>query len=184
MNIMDIVYIILAVLLIIIILILVKYNQLIRLQNGVKNAKANIDTCLSKRFDLIPNIVECVKSYSKYEGETLDDIVSLRNNYLHNKDLNIKQVEQMNDKLSHFFATVESYPDLKANTQYNNLHQELSRIEDELKNARIAYNSDVTRYNTLIETVPSNIVASMFAFKKAELFQAENHKKDDIHINL
>ena len=118
MEIMDLVYIILTVILIVILIIFVMYNKLIKLLNRVKKAKANIEIYSNKRFDLIPNLVECVKSYSKYEGGTLEDIVTLRNIYNQNKNLNLKQVEQMNGRLDKYLAIVENYPNLKADSQY------------------------------------------------------------------
>ena len=181
---MNLIYIICAVLLIVILMIFSKYNKLIKLLNRVKKAKANIEIYSNKRFDLIPNLVECVKSYSKYEGTTLEDIVALRNNYRGNSHMNIGQVSEMNDKLNQYLAVVENYPDLKANTQYLDLQNELSKIEEELQRARHKYNDEVTEYNTVIESVPSNIVASIFAFKHAELFQIEEHKKENVKINL
>lgn len=181
---MDLIYIICAVLLIVILMIFSKYNKLIKLLNRVKKAKANIEIYSNKRFDLIPNLVECVKSYSKYEGTTLEDIVALRNNYRGNSHMNIGQVSEMNDKLNQYLAVVENYPDLKANTQYLDLQNELSKIEEELQRARHKYNDEVTEYNTVIESVPSNIVASIFAFKHAELFQIEEHKRENVKINL
>lgn len=181
---MNLIYIICAVLLIVILIIFSKYNKLIKLLNRVKKAKANIEIYSNKRFDLIPNLVECVKSYSKYEGTTLEDIVALRNNYRGNSHMNIGQVSEMNDKLNQYLAVVENYPDLKANTQYLDLQNELSKIEEELQRARHKYNDEVTEYNTVIESVPSNIVASIFAFKHAELFQIEEHKRENVKINL
>ena len=181
---MNLIYIICLVLLIVIFIIFGKYNKLIKLLNRVKKAKANIEIYSNKRFHLIPNLVECVKSYSKYEGTTLEDIVALRNNYKGNKHLNIGQVSEMNDKLNQYLAIVENYPNLKADTQYMSLQSELKEIEDELERARHKYNDEVTEYNTVIESVPSNIVASIFAFKHAELFQIEEHKKENVKINL
>ena len=181
---MNIVYIILIVLLILIFIIFAVYNKLIKLQNKVKKAKANIEIYLNKRFDLIPNIVECIKSYSKYESSTLEDIVRLRNNYNEQKNMSIKKAEQMNDKLNNYLAVFESYPELKANTQYLNLQDELSKIEKELERARQIYNEEVTEYNTSVEMVPNNIIASIFAFKKAELFQTDNHKKENINLKF
>lgn len=181
---MDLMYIILTVILIIIIIIFIKYNQLIKLFNKVKKAKANIEILSNKRFDLIPNLVECVKSYSKYEGTTLEDIVALRNNYNKGEYLNINQVGKMNDELNKYLAVVENYPNLKANAQYMDLQEELSNIEDELQEARHIYNEEVTNYNNLVETIPSNIVAYMFNFKKADLFKVEEHKKENIKLNL
>lgn len=180
----DIIYIILTTLLIIIIVILAIYNKLIKLKNNVKKAKANIEIYLNKRFDLIPNIVECVKSYSKYENETLESIVALRSSYNEQKNINIKDVEKMNNSLNKLLAIVENYPELKADTQYLNLQNELRSIENELEYARIRYNDIVTKYNTKIETIPNNLVASIFAFKKAELFKTDRKKTKDLNIKL
>lgn len=184
MEIMDILYIILAVILIVILVILGMYNKLVRLQNRVKRAKANIEITLNKRFDLIPNIVECVKGYSKHEKGTLTDIVSLRNEYNSQKNMSIHKAEEMNNSLTRYLALVENYPNLKANEEYMALQQKLSKIEDELEYARKYYNSEVTRYNIAIETVPSNIVASMFAFKRIDLFQIEDSKRENIKVDL
>ena len=182
---MDIlIYIILIVILIINLIIFAKYNQIIRLQNRVKKSQASIDIYSNKRFDLIPNLVECIKSYSKYESNTIENIVSLRSNYQQQKNMNIKDVEKMNNELNKYLAVVEAYPDLKANTQYMSLHQELKEVEDELEKARHDYNDDVTDYNTIIESVPTNIIASIFAFKRAELFQIDNDKKENIKLDL
>ena len=181
---MDIIYIILVVLLVVILIILFKYNQMIKLLNKVKKAKANIEIYLNKRFDLIPNLVETVKGYSNYEGNTLEEIVSLRNNYNSQKNFSLKEANQLNNELNKYLAIVENYPDLKANNQYMNLQSELRRIENELEQARRIYNDEVTRYNTAIETVPSNIIASIFAFRKTDLFQLEEHKKENIKVEL
>ena len=181
---MDLLYIILFVILLIILLIFIKYNKLIRLLNRVKRAKANIEIYSNKRFDLIPNLVECVKGYSKHESTTLEDIVALRNSYNKNEHLNLGQVSDMNNKLNKYLAIVENYPDLKANSQYMSLQTVLKNVENELQRARHIYNDEVTRYNTAIEVVQSNIVASIFAFKHAELFEIEEHKKDNVKIEL
>ena len=184
MDLMRILYIVLIVLLVVILIVLAKYNTLIRLQNRVKKSKANIDIYLNKRFELIPNIVETVKGYTKHESSTLEEIVALRNNYVNAKNLNIKEASEMNSKLNGFLAVIEAYPELKANTQFLSLQNELSRIENELENARRRYNDEVTRYNTAIETVPSNLVASMFSFKKASLFEVEEHVRQNVKISL
>ena len=181
---MNLVYIILFVILVVIILIFMIYNKLIKLLNKVKKAKANIEIYSNKRFDLIPNLVECVKGYSKHESTTLEDIVALRNNYNQNKDFNMKQAGQMNNRLNQLLAVVENYPNLKADAQYMSLQNELKEIEDELEMARRRYNDVVTSYNTVIESVPSNVVASIFAFKHAELFTIDEHKRENVKINL
>ena len=180
----TIVYIVLIIILIINLSIFGKYNKLIDLQNRVKKAQANIEIYLNKRFELIPNLVETVKGYSKYEGETLEKIVSLRNNYTEQKNIDIKEASQMNNKLTKYLAIVEAYPELKADDQYMSLQHELKRIEDELEISRHRYNDIVTKYNIVIESVPSNIVASIFGFKKAELFQVESAKKENVKVDL
>ena len=180
----NLIYIILVIILVINFMIFGVYNKLVRLQNRVKKAKANIEIYLNKRFDLIPNLVETVKGYSKHESSTLEEITSLRSNYDSKKDLSLKQAGEINDELNKFLAIVENYPDLKANSQYMSLQNELRDIEDQLGLARRRYNDVVTTYNTTIETVPSNIVASIFAFRKAELFEAEENRKDSVKIEL
>ena len=180
----SLIYIILIVIFIINLCIFGKYNKLIKLQNRIKKSQASIDIYSNKRFDLIPNLVECIKSYSKYESNTIENIVSLRSSYQQQKNMNIKDVEKMNNELNKYLAVVEAYPDLKANTQYMSLHGELKEVEDELERARHIYNDTVTDYNTLIESVPTNIIASIFAFKKAELFHVENEKKENVKIEL
>ena len=181
---MDIVYIILTVILFVILIIFALYNKLIKLLNRVKKAKANIEIYSNKRFDLIPNLVECVKGYSNHESTTLEEIVALRSNYSKSKNLNIEQVKNMNEQLNKYLAIVENYPELKANEQYLNLQKELRNIEDELERARRIYNDEVTEYNTLTETIPSNIIASIFAFKKAQLFQIEDSKRENVKVEL
>ena len=180
----TIIYVILTVILIIILVILAKYNQLIRLLNKVKKSSANIEIYLKKRFDLIPNIVECVKGYSSYEKDTLEKIISLRNNYDNQTSLNLKESSKMNTQLNKYLAIFEKYPELKANEQYLSLQKQLSNIENELVYTRRTYNEEVTKYNTLIETIPSNIVASIFAFKKAELFQIEENNGENVKVEL
>lgn len=180
----DLIYIILFVILILILIILSMYNKLVKLQNRVKRSQSNIEVCLNKRFNLIPNIVECVKGYSKYEKKTLEEITSLRSNFNSQKNMSLKEASEMNNELNRYLAIVENYPDLKANSEFMSLQNKLSNIEDELQRIRHIYNDDVTRYNTTIESVPSNIVAAMFAFKQAELFQIDEEKKENIKVKI
>ena len=184
MDLPIIVYIVLVVVLILIFIIFTKYNKLIRLQSRVKKAKANIEACLNKRFDLIPNLVECVKGYSKHEGSTLENIVSLRNQFKEQKKTNINEAGELNKELNNLLVVVEDYPELKANTQYLDLQKELSSVENDLERERKIYNDIVTEYNIAVEVVPDNIIASIFAFKKAELFQIEDDKKENINIDI
>ena len=180
----NIIYIILVIVLIIIFIIFSKYNKIIRLINRVKRASANIDISLNKRFDLIPNLVECVKGYSKHESSTLENVIELRNRYLDNKNNTIADKEKMNNELTKYLVTIENYPELKANENFLSLQQELRQIEDEISRFRVVYNNDVTRYNTLIESVPTNIIASIFGFKKVRWFQIEDEKKENVNVKI
>lgn len=180
----SIVYIILAVVLVVIIVILIMFNRLVTLYNRVKKSEANIEVYLNKRFDLIPNLVECVKGYAKHEDSTLENIVALRSDYNNMKTLKIEDVNSLDNQLNKYLAIVESYPDLKANEEFLNLQKELRETEDQLALTRRIYNDEATRYNIATEVVPSNIVASIFAFKKVDLFDLEDAKKENVKIEL
>ena len=180
----DIVYIILFVILIVIIIVLFMYNKLVRLYNRVKKSKSNIEIYLNKRFDLIPNLVECVKSYSHYEDETLEKIVSLRNDFNKKESMNIADANEMDNRLSRYLAVVENYPDLKANAEYLNLQRELREMENQLELSRRIYNDEATNYNIATEVVPSNIIAVIFAFKKMDLFKLDDNKKENINVKI
>lgn len=176
--------IVIAVIILLVVLLLIEYNRLIRLRNKVKQSEAGVDVYLNQRFDLIPNLVECVKAYSKYENEIFTKIVEARNLYSKNKKVDFEQASEINNDFNEILAIAEGYPELKASEQYLNLQKNLTKIESQLQAARRIYNNDVTKYNTTIETVPNNIVANIFKFKKAELFQIEEYKKENVDINI
>jgi len=168
---------------ILLIIILVLYNNLVKARNKVKQAEANIDVYLNQRFDLIPNLVECVKAYSKHEQSIFTEITTLRSTYM-KQPSNIKEAENLNNKMNQLIAVAENYPELKASEQYLNLQRNLTKIESQLQAARRIYNMEVTNYNDKICTVPSNLVASLFGFKEAKLFEIEEYKKENINIKL
>lgn len=159
------------------------YNKFIRKGNTVKEATSQIDVLLNQRFDLIPNIVETVKGYTKHESKTLEDLTKLRTSY-NNNGFSIAQAQDVDKKFNNVMLLAESYPDLKANTQFLSLQNTLREIENKLVYARSNYNNSVTSYNNLIESVPSNIIAKMFDFEKQELFKLEDTKKENIKIDL
>lgn len=159
------------------------YNKFIRKGNRVKEATSQIDVLLNQRFDLIPNIVETVKGYTKHESKTLEDLTKLRTSY-NNNGFSIKEAQDVDKKFNNVMLLAESYPDLKANTQFLSLQNTLREIENKLVYARSNYNNCVTSYNNLIESVPSNIIAKMFAFEKQELFKLDDTKKENIKIDL
>lgn len=174
---------ILVILAILILIILSKYNKMIKLQNEVKKSKSGIDVYLNQRFDLIPNLVECVKGYAKHEKEIFENIAKLRTEYM-NGNKNLKKAEKLNDGLNKILAIAEDYPELKASEQFLNLQKNLSKMESQLQAARRIYNNEVTKYNTNISVVPNNIIAKIFGFKEMDLFEIEEFKKENININI
>ena len=176
------VYVGIVVIAFILVAIIVTFNNFKRLRNKVKQSKSTIDVYLTKRFDLIPNLVECVKAYSKYESSTFEKVVELRNSYDKNKD--IKEAEKTYVEFDNIIARMEAYPELKASEQFLNLQKNLGKIEDELQAARRLYNGDVTLYNTAIESFPSSIIAKIFSFKKESVFEIDEAKRENIKVEL
>ena len=174
--------VLIVVIVIILLVILSKYNKLVKQKNSVKQAQSGLDVYLNQRFDLIPNLVECVKGYAKHEEQVLEKITQLRAKYSKSKDL--KEAEKLNNGINQVIAVAEQYPELKASEQFLNLQKSLSKMESQLQAARRIYNNEVTAYNTTINTVPTNIIAKMFNFKEAELFTIEDYKKENIQVDL
>jgi LemA protein len=174
---------ILIVIAVVLLIILAIYNGLVKSKNKVKQAESGIDVYLNQRFDLIPNLVECVKAYSKHEQSIFTEIAHLRSEYM-KQSKNIKSAENLNNKMNQLIAVAENYPELKASEQYLNLQKTLTKLESQLQAARRIYNSEVTDYNSKINVVPSNIVAKLFGFKEAKLFEIEDYKKENINIKL
>ena len=174
----------LAIVLIVLIIlgILFIYNSLVKSRNRVNQSKSGIDVYLNQRFDLIPNLVQCVKAYSKHENAIFEKVAELRTTYNASKKLN--DASKLNSALNTILAIGENYPELKASEQFLNLQRNLTKIESQLQAARRIYNMDVTNFNNKIQTVPTNIFAKIFGFKEAELFQIEEYKKDNINIEM
>jgi len=162
------------------------YNKLVALRNRFKNAYAQIDVQLKRRYDLIPNLVETAKGYLKHERGTLEAVITARNAA---SSANVRAAANPGDPaamqqlvaaegsltgaLGRLFALSEAYPDLKANTTMMSLMEELTSTENKVSFARQAYNDSVMVYNTQREVFPSSIIAGMFNFAPAELFQIE-----------
>jgi LemA protein len=153
----------------------VLYNGLVRLRNQVKNAWAQIDVQLKRRYDLIPNLMETVKGYMKHERETLEAVTKARNIAQQASSAGAgeraKAEGELSSALSRLLAVVERYPDLKANQNFLALQEELTSTENKIGFSRQYYNDSVLRYNNQTQMVPSNIVASMFGFKAGEFFE-------------
>lgn len=160
--------------------LLIAYNGLVSKKNKVKQAASGIDVYLTQRFELIPNLVECVKGYMKYEQETLIEITKMRELYSQTKSL--KDGEKLNNQCNKIIAVAENYPELKASEQFLNLQRSLSKMESQLQAARRIYNSEVNSYNNKVQMFPSNMVANMFGFKEEEFFQIEEQAKSNVEI--
>ena len=154
-----------------IIIVIIIFNYLINLKNKVKRSKSLMDVYLQKRFDLIPNLVEVVKKYGEYEQETLKNVMSLKEEFGTNKDLNTANA--IDNQLDVLIGRIENYPSIKADEQYRLLQKNLVKIEDELQASRRIYNMDVTKYNTKIAQFPNNLVEKILNLKEEKLFEAE-----------
>jgi LemA protein len=169
------------------------YNRLIASRNRYKNAFAQIDVQLTRRHDLIPNLVETAKGYIKHERETLEAVIQARNAAVSGLQAaaadptnpeairQLSQAEQgLSGALGRLFALSEAYPDLKANENMMQLSEELTTTENKVAFARQAYNDSVMDYNTLRESFPNNFVAGWFAFRAAELLEIEDQAKREV----
>ena len=162
------------------------YNKLIALRNRVKDQWAQIDVQLQRRFDLIPNLVETVKGYTKHESETLEAVIKARNTYVSATlpEDQMKADGELTKAISKLFALTESYPELKANTNFQALQQELTETESKIASARQFYNDTVMVYNNKVAMVPSNIIASLFRFEKEAFFEANETERQNVQVKF
>ena len=162
------------------------YNKLVVLRNRVKDQWAQIDVQLKRRFDLIPNLVETVKGYTKHESETLEAVIKARNTYVSATlpEDQMKADGELTKAISKLFALTESYPELKANTNFQALQQELTETESKIASARQFYNDTVMVYNNKVAMVPSNIIASLFKFEKEAFFEANETERQNVQVKF
>ena len=162
------------------------YNQFIKYQNLIETSWADIDVYLTKRHELIPNLVNIVKGYLKHEKETLEAVVHARSEAIKSAEPNsqIPFENEISSFLSKVFVLAEDYPDLKANESFNKLHIELTNVENEIANARRYYNAVVRDNNNLRESFPSMIVGSLFNFKTEKFFEAPINAQKTVEIKL
>lgn len=171
------IFLIILVIVVLIILWAVKvYNSLVKARQKVRNSWSQIEVQLQRRFDLIPNIVETVKGYMGHEEGVLEKVTALRTSWANTSDVSekVKIDNELSGALKTIMAVSENYPDLKANQNFADLQNTLKDTENKISFSRQFYNDAVTIYNTRIETIPSNIIASMFGFKPETLFNVEN----------
>ncbi|MBU4375557.1 LemA family protein [Patescibacteria group bacterium] len=182
--------IVLGIIVVIALAIIGIYNSLIRLKNRVDEAWSDIDVQLKRRYDLIPNLIETVKGYASHERETLEKVVQARNAAMQAQSGGDakKQAEAENmlsSTLKSIFALSESYPDLKANTNFLELQRELSDTENKIQASRRFYNGNVRDFNTKLQVFPTNIIADMLKFKAREFFEIEDKKeKENIKVKF
>jgi len=169
------------------------YNALVNFRNRVKNAFAQIDVQLTRRYDLIPNLIEAVKGYMKHERETLEAVINARNTAM--SSLDAAKVDPSNGDaiqklgaaegllggaLGRLFALSEAYPDLKANQNMMQFQEELSSTENKVAFSRQAFNDAVLAYNNKAENFPNNVIAGMFRFESASFLEIQSEEKREV----
>lgn len=178
---------IVAVVIVLIVIWIIKtYNKLVQLRNKVKDQWSQVDVQLKKRFDLIPNIVETVKGYAKHEKETLNAVIEARNSALSattpNDEMNANN--QLSGALNKLFALSEAYPELKADSNFKDLQENLKDVEDKIAYARQFYNDTVLKYKNAIEMFPTVFIASMLGFKQEQFFEATEDEKKNVKVQF
>ncbi|HPZ53360.1 MAG TPA: LemA family protein [Clostridia bacterium] len=169
-----------GILVILIIIVISVYNKLVKLRLRVENQWSQVDVRLKERFDLIPNLVETVKGYASHEKETLENVINARNRAVTatTPEEAMDSEKSFQGALSRLFALAESYPDLKANTNFMDLQRKLSDMESQIAKYRQFYNDSVMRYNQTKAVFPNNIIANMFGFEDKKFFTVETAEKE------
>lgn len=173
-------WIILVIVVLIVLWVVATYNSLVQLRNRVKDQWSQIDVHLKRRADLIPNLVETVKGYAKHEKDTLEAVINARNKAVSatNATEEMQANNELTGALTKLFALAESYPELKANTNFMDLQANLKDTEDKISFARQFYNDTVLKYKNKLEVFPSNLVAGIFGFKPEPFFEASATERE------
>ena len=176
----PIIIVIIVVLVLLVIYVISIYNKLVNSKNKVENQFSQVDIQLKRRADLIPNLVETVKGYTKHEEGTFTKVVEARNKALSANSINekIEANNELSGALSKLLMLSEAYPDLKANENFLSLQNDLKETEDKITYARQFYNDSAMDFNNVVEMFPSNIIASMFKFKEFEYFKIDEKEKE------
>ncbi len=172
---MIIFYLFIAAVALLIVWVVAKYNSLITLRNQVTNGWKQIDVQLKRRHDLIPNLVNTVRGQMQFEQETLEKVIQARNSAISAKGVADTAAKEdiLSSALTKLFALVENYPTLKSNENVKQLQEELTSTENKISFARQFYNDIATKFNIAQQVFPANIIASMFSFKPAEMFEIQ-----------
>ena len=179
-------YIIVAIIVLILIYFGLTYNSLVKLNNTVKEAFSTMDVYLKKRWNLIPNIVETVKEYARHENSALKEIVELRNGTYDSmsSDEKVDVNNKLSQKINKLIAIAEAYPNLKANENFKDLSEQLTKIEDDIANSRKYYNGTVRIFNNKVQMFPSNVVAGILGFKEQKMFEVSENERENVQVKL
>lgn len=178
--------IIILIIVIVILTIIKAYNNLIQLRNRVKDQWSQVDVQLKRRFDLIPNLIETVKGYTKYEEDTLENVIRARNSAINARipEDEIEANNELTGALNRLFALSEAYPELKADSNFINLQQSLKEVEDKISFARQFYNDTVLKYKNATEVFPTVFVAKAFGFEKEKFFEINNEERENVKVKF
>lgn|SRR5690625_601158 len=172
--------IVIVIVVVIIVWIISTYNRLISAREFVRNAMGQIAAQIESRWDALQNMIEGTKQYAEYEAETLESITEQRASL--GRDVAVDEVNKddqlFNQAMGRLFAVAESYPDLKASQLYQETMENVNRYEQQVRQSRMIYNDTVTKYNRIIQSIPSNIIASMFNFTQKDYFENTESKTD------
>ena len=183
----TILWIILGLAVLVILWAIFAFNRFITLRTRVKEALADIDVQLKRRYDLIPNVVETVKGYATHEREVLENVTKARTEAMgvHDRAEQAEKENILSNTLKTLFAVAENYPDLKANANFLDLQRELADTENKIQAARRFYNTNVCDLNILVETFPSRIIAGMFNFNTEEFFEvATSGEREPVQVKF
>ena len=187
LGVLSIIALLFLLIVVFIIVLIVNHNKLVKYKEQVSNEWSQIDVELQRRFDLIPNLTSTVKGYIAHEKKTLTELAELRTRWSNAQTVpdKINLSKELDSHITSLIAVAESNPDLKSSSNFVSLQNELSNTESRLANARSAYNNSVTTYNTAVKAFPSNLVASMFKFAPAELFEVSNEKaRENVKVSF
>ena len=179
-------YIIIGVVALIAIVFVSVFNKLAKLKVMVEEASSDIETFLKQRYDMIPNLVETVKGYAKYESSTLEKVTEMRTKAMEAGSLpeKMKIEEGLSSAISKLFAVAENYPDLKANANFMELQTTLKELEENTQKSRRYYNGAARDFNTAIAVFPTNLIAQMFGYKKVEFFEASEEEQKNVEVKF
>ncbi len=177
----------LIVVIVIVLWVIMAYNGLVTGRNRVAESWSDIDVQLKRRYDLIPNLVETVKGYAAHEQGTLEKVIAARNAAMNaGSDMQTKLAAENNlsSTLKSIFALSESYPDLKANTNFLRLQDELADTENKIQAARRFYNGNTREFNTSLQTFPTSIIAGLFHFTPRDFFEAAAGERENVQVKF